>query len=138
MRRRKKRSTRGGTEREARRGRHYTNGIANGAQERAPARGEAEEPSLSSFRPLARQTLPSPDAEVALFAALVQVYIYGLIPLPVVTDNASLRSFVRSLTRPIVLPACMQMHRHCRAGDYRGSRRTSRSPYLTRTMPCRA
>lgn len=61
-------------------------------------------------------------------------------PLPVVTDNASLRSFVRSLTRPLVLPACMQMHPPAlpHAGDYRGSRRTSRSPYLTRTMPCRA
>ncbi|TGZ55329.1 Uncharacterized protein DBV15_07399 [Temnothorax longispinosus] len=34
--------------------------IGNGAQEHAPARGEGEEPSLRSFRPLARQTALRP------------------------------------------------------------------------------
>lgn len=132
---------------EARRGRYYTNGREEHWERRTRActgsrRGRRAEPPLV---PASSQTNgPSPDAEVALFAALVQVYIYGLIPLPVVTGRSAplrslARSFFRSLTRSYCRLVCRCTRRHRRvAGDYRGSRRTSRSPYLTRTMPCRA
>lgn len=113
----------------------------NGVQERAPARGEEEEPSLHSFRPLARQTLPSPDAEVALFFFCDTRSSLHLRTDPLTRCHRTLRSarsFARSLAHSHCRLVCRCTRRHCRAGDYRGSRRTSRSPYLTRTMPCRA
>lgn len=71
-------------------------------KERAPVERERRA-VLLSFRPLARQTaLRLMQKSRALFAPLVQLYIYGLIPLAVVTGRfASLRS---------ALSACMQMH----------------------------
>lgn len=41
--------------------------IGNGAQERAPAGGKAEEPSHRSFPASSQTNGPSPDAEVARF-----------------------------------------------------------------------
>lgn len=50
----------------------------------------ARERSLRSFRPLPRQTALRPTQKSrALFAPLVQVYIYGLIPLSVVTGRSA-------------------------------------------------
>lgn len=109
--------------------------IGNGAQERAPARGEGEEPRLRSFRPLARQTALRPTQKSRAFCGARSSLHLRTDPLT--RCHRTLRS-ARSLARSHCRLVCRCTRRHRRVGDYRGSRRTSRSPYLTRTMPCRA
>ncbi|KYQ60079.1 hypothetical protein ALC60_00903 [Trachymyrmex zeteki] len=108
-RRRKKRSTRGGTEREAKRGRHYTNGREEhwerSTRASAPARGEGEEPSLRSFRPLARQTALRPTQKSRAFCGARSSLHLRTDPL-----TRCHQPLVRSFSRSHVLPACMQMH----------------------------
>lgn len=72
--------------------------IGNGAQERAPARGEGEEPSLRSFRPLARQTALRPTQKSRAFCGARSSLHLRTDPLTRVTGrSAPRRSFVRSL-----------------------------------------
>lgn len=116
--------------------------IGNGAQERAPARGEGEEPSLRSFRPLARQTALRPTQKSRAFCGARSSLHLRTDPLTrchrTLCSAPLVRSSVRSFARSHCRLVCRCTRRHRRAGDYRGSRRTTRSPYLTRTMPCRA
>lgn len=90
--------------------------------------GEGEEPSLRSFRPLARQTaLRSAQKSRAFCSARSSLHLRTD---PFARCHRTLRS-VRAGGLYADAPVGTA------AGDYRGSRRTSRSPYLTRTMRCR-
>lgn len=139
----KRRNSAGGKERKIL---HKRQRRALGTEHKSVHRLEAREksraePSLRSFRPLARQTALRPTQKSRAFCGARSSLHLRTDPLTRchrTLCSAPLRSFVRPFARSHCRLVCRCTRRHRRAGDYRGSRRTTRSPYLTRTMPCRA
>lgn len=98
-----KRRNRGGRQGEEDTTQTAEKSIGNGAQERAPARGEGEEPSLRSFRPLARQTALRPTQKSRAFCGARSSLHLRTDPLTRCHRTLRLlaRSFVRSFVRSL-------------------------------------